>query len=187
MNVEAIEYIMSNHKCICGNDIVENSMEWIKLEEWKQFLPPNNIGFEIEKFTSEIEHVSRKSEDFESDFIKARTDLITYIHEYDELVAELEILNSDIGSFDKDVHELKEREKSYNTKIIGLNIEYRENDRRANMAKERKESLLNEQERYKVQDEKVIKLNKYRTECEYLRNQIEHYCEKKEAEMRLSL
>lgn len=187
MNVEAIEYIMNNHKCICGNDIIENSKEWLKLEEWKQFLPPNNIGFEIEKFTSEIKNVSRKCDDFESDFVKARTDLIDYLKEYDDLVDELEKLNADIGSFDKDVHELKEKEKGYNTKIIDLNVEFKENNRKANLAKERKETLLSEQERYKVLDEKVIRLNRYRTECEYLRNKIEKYCDKKEAEMRLSL
>ncbi|MFR7881406.1 MAG: hypothetical protein ACLU5J_08025 [Christensenellales bacterium] len=90
---------------------MENSDEWKTLEDWKKYLPPNNIGFEIEKFTSEIKNISRKNEDFETDFKKARSDLNDYIKGHDDLVTELETLNNDIGSFDKDVYALKRKRK----------------------------------------------------------------------------
>lgn len=92
INVEAIDFILNNHKCICGKELVENSDEWETLEDWKKYLPPNNIGFEIEKFTSEIKNISRKNEDFETDFKKARSDLNDYIKGHDDLVTELETL-----------------------------------------------------------------------------------------------
>lgn len=187
INVEAIDFILNNHKCICGKELVENSDEWETLEDWKKYLPPNNIGFEIEKFTSEIKNISRKNEDFETDFKKARSDLNDYIKGHDDLVTELETLNNDIGSFDKDVYALKEKESEYNRKIIDYNLEYRDHERKIKDAKDQIELLKVEQNRLIILNEKVIKLTKFKNECDYLHNKIDKYCDKKEAQMRIEL
>ena len=187
INVEAIDYILENHKCICGKEITEGSEEWKALEDWKKFLPPNNIGFEIDKFNSEIKNIGRKFNDFEGDFLKARTDLNDYIQKYDDLISKLEKLNADIGSFDKDVFALKQKEKAYNQKVIDLNIEKNDKNRIISNESAQKKIYLLEQEKYAVLDEKVIKLKQYLTECEHLKLKIEKYCDKREQEMRVSL
>ncbi|MFR7881405.1 MAG: hypothetical protein ACLU5J_08020 [Christensenellales bacterium] len=38
-----------------------------------------------------------------------------------------------------------------------------------------------------ILDEKVIKLTKFKNECDYLHNKIDKYCDKKEAQMRIEL
>lgn len=49
------------------------------------------------------------------------------------------------------------------------------------------EELDERRNKFKIQDKKIEKLNKFYTESEYLRIQIERYCEKKEKEKRQAL
>ena len=45
MNVDAINYMLKNHQCICGEKLVEGSEHWKLLNDLLNYLPPNNIGF----------------------------------------------------------------------------------------------------------------------------------------------
>ncbi len=186
INVEAVEFMLKNHKCICGHELVENSKEWEKLNDWISFLPPNNIGFEIDKFTSEIKNVKKSYLSFSEDFTKMRKDYAQLLKQNNELIDEKNKLDEEIKIND-DISLLKEQEKGYEQKVIDLSTEKRVKTERKKEYENTVEQLEEERKQFKIYDEKVKKLNSYYNESEYLRKRIERFCERKENEKRKAL
>lgn len=187
MNVEAIDYLLEKHECICGHKIEEGSEEWNALVKWKTFLPPNNIGFEIERFTSQMEDVDRGSDEFLADYDKARKDLNTYVGEYQKRYDELTKLNEEIGGVNQDVSKLKEEEQRYRKAVIELNIEARKKEEVRDEAIKTKDRLIKEQNSYRFLNDKVAKLTAYFAEAEFLKNRIVRFTNRKEREKREAL
>ena len=187
MNVEAIEYLLERHQCLCGHKLEEGSKEWQELEKWKTYLPPNNIGFEIERFTSQMEDVDKNSDEFINDYDKARKDLNALVGEYQKRVDELNKLNEDIGGVNQDIGKLKEEEQRYRKAVIDLNIEKRQKEEKKANAEKDRDRLIKEQNGYGFLSEKVAKLNCYFRETEYLKNRIIRFTNRKEKEKREAL
>lgn len=187
INVEAVQFMLNNHKCICGHELVEGTKEWETLKKWIDFLPPNNIGFEIERFNSDIRKVKKQYLMFSEDFEKFRKDYISYVKQYDSLIEEKEKLDEEIGSFNQDVSVLKAQEREYETKIIDYAAEKKNKQETIEQLNQKIEMLEKQRSQYKIIDEKLRKLNLYYTEAEYLRLKIERFCLRKEKEKRKAL
>lgn len=187
INVDAIDYLLERHECLCGHKLEEGSKEYEELKKLKNYLPPNNIGFEIDQFTRQMEDVEKGSDQFIEEFEKARKDLNEYINEYRKRFDELTRLNEEIGSVSQDIGKLKEQEQTYRNKVIDLNVEKRTKAQKKNDAIAEKERLLKEQNSFRYLSEKVSKLSMYFDESEYLKNRISRFISKKEREKREAL
>lgn len=187
MNTDAIKYLLDNHICICGEELVEGSEHWKKLKELENYLPPNNIGFELETFNNEIKDIERQAQYFDEDFIRERKNLTQDINEYNTKLEELENLNKDIGGVREDIGLLKSQEQNYNNKIIDLNLEKKEKEAAIANAKSRRKELVEIQSIYEKQDEKTRLLQAYYAESEFLKNRIQRFIARKESEKREKL
>lgn len=187
INVDAIDYLLERHQCLCGHKLEEGSKEYEELKKLKNYLPPNNIGFEIDQFTRQMEDVEKGSDQFIEEFEKARKDLNEYVAEYRKRFDELTRLNEEIGSVSQDIGKLKEQEQTYRNKVIDLNVEKRTKTQKRNDAISEKDRLLKEQNSFRYLSEKVSKLSMYFDESEYLKNRIARFTNKKEREKREAL
>lgn len=187
INVSAVEYMLENHKCICGHEIVEGSPEWEALNNWIKYLPPNNIGHEISKFKGEMSYIETSGSSYWEEFRKARKDLNEFIASYNEKVEEKHQIDEEIGSVHEDVSALKTKEQEYSSKIISLEVEKRTKEEARDRAIKDKELAEKEQKNYGFISDKVARLNLYKEQSELLRNRIKWFCSKKESEKREAL
>lgn len=186
INVEAVEYMLKTHECICGHKLIEDSKEWEKLKDLLDFLPPNNIGYEIDTFKSEIQRVKQLSSTFSEDFEKLRKDYTHLLKQYNDLINEKNILDEEIST-NENISSLKEQEKNYEDKIIDYYAEIKmKNENRVSLQRNIEE-LEDERRKFEIQDEKIKRLNLYYNESEKLRKRIECFCDKKENEKRKAL
>lgn len=187
INVDAINYILSHHECVCGHKVVEGSEEWKKLEEWKTYLPPNNIASEINNFKDDITFISNKSNAFYDDFSRERINLNKLVDSFNSKTDELETLNKEIANVNVDVGQLKRKETEYEGKIIDLSIEKRKKQDEIADFNEKIIGLEAIQETYKRLDAKTHQIQNYYSQASLLKRRIEHFCDKKEKEKRASL
>lgn len=187
MNVDAVKFMLDNHKCICGEDLVEGSEHWQKLQELINFLPPNNIGFELDTFNNELKQLEKSEQYFEEDFIRERKSLSDDLKEYDSKVDELNELNKDIGGVREDIGLLKSQEQGYNQKIVDLTFEKKEKENLINSKLSKKKELEDQKTIFERQDQKTVKLQSYYAESEYLRKIINKFIYRKEKEKREKL
>lgn len=184
MNVEAVKYMLSNHKCICGEDLVEGSEHWKLLNDLLTYLPPNNIGVEIKSFTSALSRTKRQAEEFNENYLRLRKDLNSMCESYDKKVAQLEGINNRISNVNVDVASLKQTEKEYFGKITSLSEERRNKE---NLISNLERDISDDnklKEEYEKLDNKTQKIQKYRSEAERLRKRIETYITDKENDKR---
>lgn len=187
MDVNAINYMLEHHKCICGEELVEGSEHWRILNELLTYLPPNNIGTEIKTFSDSLSRMKRYAEEFDQSYIRQRKDLQYACNSYNEKVKELEEINARISNVDVDIASLKQSEKEYNSKITQLSIEKKSKENSIASL----ERSISEDNRYKDEYEKLDnatkKIQKYRNEAECLRRRIEKYITTKEKDKREKL
>lgn len=187
MDVNAVMYLLEKQVCICGHDLIKGSKEREQVTKLLNLLPPNYIGFEIEKFKENLDMVKKNSQVYNQDFIKARSDLNDLMNDYNRKVAEKNRLNDEIGSVNEDISLLKQQEIDYYNKIIVLSSDKTKIISEKNGALNIKASLEEEKTIYQTQDETVRRLKKYQEECDYLKNRISKFCNLKEQEKRISL
>lgn len=187
MDVNAINYMLEHHKCICGEELREGSEHWKILNELLTYLPPNNIGTEIKTFSESLSRMKRYAEEFDQSYIRQRKDLQYVCNSYNEKVKELEEINARISNVDVDIASLKQSEKEYNSKITQLSIEKKSKENSI-ASLERSISDDNKyKEEYEKLDSATKKIQKYRNEAEYLRRRIEKYITIKEKDKREKL
>ncbi len=187
MNVDAINYMLKNHQCICGEKLVEGSEHWKLLNDLLNYLPPNNIGFELKTFSNEMNQIKSQAQLFDVDFLNLRKDLKDAVDDYDSKVDELRELNEKIGGVSEDVGVLKRREQEYNDKIRDLSFEKRKKDEQIANCNCRIRELEKQKAVLQEQDERTKKLQAYSIEADYLRGRIERYVAKREDEKRIQL
>ena len=187
INVDAVKYMLEHHKCICGEELVEGSEHWKMLTDWITYLPPNNIGFELERFDSEIKTVDQTAIRFSQDFERARKALNDLIKKQHEAVQELENLHREIGSVNEDVGALKTQELEYNSKITSRATEKGNKQQRLEQLKIERQKLVDAQTVLRQQDQKTNKLQMYHDEASALYNRFTFIIEKREKEKREAL
>lgn len=187
IDVSAVQYMLGNHKCICGEELVEGSEHWKILNDWIKYLPPNNIGYELDSFNKEIKQVDTLGTQFDDDFKNARKVLSDLIKDYDRYLEEYQHLNEEIKGIDVDISKLKTREQEYDNKIVDLSVERRSKEAQIESNKKRIEELNKSVVIYKQQDSRTKQLQVYYDYAFELRNRINRFCERKEKEKRETL
>lgn len=187
MNVDAVKYLLEQKICICGEKLVEGSENWKKLNDLIAYLPPNNIGYELNTFSNELDQIQKQSQYFDEDFIRERKALSGDIIEYNSKVDELHSLNEDIGGVREDIGLLKQHEQTYNQKIVDLNVERRKKEGEIQNLKSQKSVLLSQQETLQKQDAKTQKIQAYYAEAHNLYSRITNFITRKEKEKREKL
>ena len=187
MNVDAINYMLKNHQCICGEKLVEGSEHWKLLNDLLNYLPPNNIGFELKTFSNDMNQIKSQAQSFDVDFLNLRKDLKDAIDDYDSKVDELRELNEKIGGVSEDVGALKRQEQGYNEKISDLSSEKRQKDDLIANCNCRIRELEKQKNVLQEQDERTKKFQAYSREADYLKGRIERYIAKREDEKRIQL
>ncbi len=187
MNIDAINYMLSKHKCICGEELVEGSEHWKMLKDLLNYLPPNNIGYELKTFSNEMKTIENQSQYFDQDLLSIRKDLRESIKNYDSKVDELTELNEKIGGVSEDVGGLKRQEQEYNRKIADLELEKRQKNNAINDAKLNIRNLQKDKELYQQLDVRTKKYQAYCEEASHLKRRIDNFIGIKEKEKREQL
>ena len=187
INIDAIDYLLKRKKCLCGNDLVEGSEEWNRLEELKDFLPPNNIGFEIKTFNNDLQTVKTNSENFLEDFEQLRKDYNELTEQLKEIRDQIDKIDSEIGDFSVDLPGLKQQERDYEDKVIRLSAEKKTKTDSIVDYKNQIENFKKQQSQYVVYDEKVKKLQSFLQHADLLYNRINTFCLKQEKTKRKEL
>lgn len=60
INIDCIDYILEQKQCICGNEIIEGSKAYLRLQDLKKYLPPENIGMLINEFKDKVEDINKR-------------------------------------------------------------------------------------------------------------------------------
>lgn len=187
MNADAIHFLLANHRCICGEELIEGSDHWNKLLNLLDLLPPNNIGFEIETFKNEINEIKRQASYFDEDYTRERKCLSDDLKSYNDKTDELIQLNKEIGGVREDIGKLKEQENDYNQKIVYLMNEKHQKENLIKAEEDNIARLETESKILKSKDEKTKKIQAYYFEAEYLKNQIVKFVQRKENDAREKL
>ncbi len=186
LEASAIEYLLENKKCLCGNDLIEGTEEYNKLVELMKYLPPNNLGHEINEFKSKAESTQEIGDKAYDDLIDKRKRLNDLVSEYNDSVKKLNELNEQIRNFD-DVSRLKTEELNCTNKI-NFYIEQKGKDKiLLETAINNLESINKERSNYSVTDSRNKKIVECKWHVDTLINQIDAYCNRKETEKRLQL
>lgn len=180
VNVSAIQHLLKQKKCLCGTEFIEGSKEWNCLNDWIKYLPPNNIGFEIEKFKTEMNYVENSATLFFEDYQKYRKELNNLTKNYNSKSEELSELNEEIGSYSFDISKLKKEENECNEKISDSDILTKKINDEICQLKMQISGLEKQQSEYKILDEKTRKIQSYRYETDFLKKRIVDFCERKE-------
>lgn len=188
INVTAIEYLLSKHRCLCGCELKEGSEEWEEVKKYIDLLPPNSIGTEISRFERQSNSIENSANTFLEDFKQLRKDYSELVTDYNKKISEKEDIDSEIrGSSIIDIGELKRQEEEYGNKIVRLSTEKQsKQSNKISLIRER-EQLEEKSNQLQNQDKKVEKLRIYRREAEYLRDRIVDFSEKREKEKRREL
>ena len=187
MNVDAINYMLKHHQCICGEKLIEGSEHWKLLNDLLNYLPPNNIGLELKTFSNEMNQINQHAQLFDKEFLYLRKDLNDSIRDYDEKVEELQELNEKIGGVSEDVGALKRQEQEYSDKIRNLSFEQHQKDALIADCNYKINNLEKQKIAYQELDERTKKLQAYSKEAEILKNRIEKFVSRKEDEKRVQL
>ena len=187
MNVDAINYMLEHRQCICGEKLEEGSEHWKLLKDLLNYLPPNNIGFELKTFSNEMNQINQYAGIFDREFLNLRKDLSDAIRDYDSKVQELQELNEKIGSVSVDVGALKQKERDYNNKMQELAFEKRQKDEDIAYCNSKIKELEKQKIALQELDERTKKLQAYSKEADSLRNRIEKFVSKREDEKRIQL
>ena len=102
MHGKTIDYLLEKKVCLCGTDLIEDSIPYNKVKELKSFLPPQSISTTIRDFKKE----SRKR-------CKDSKDLKVAIKEKLATISEQE---DDIMEWSNDLNEIEEKLKGNNVK-----------------------------------------------------------------------
>ena len=187
LKVEAVKYMLSHHKCICGEELQEGSDHWKLLNELLTYLPPNNFGTEIKTFEGALSRMKQRAEEFDENYARQRKDLQYTCDSYDKKVAELEEINNRISGVDVDVALLKQTEKGYQDKIADLLLERKTKENTISSLERSVRDDVRVKDVYEKIDDRTKKVQKYRNEAEFLRKRIEKYITSKEQEKREKL
>ena len=180
MNVEAINFMLKNHTCICGEELIEGSEHWKKLNELLEYLPPNSIGIEIETFYNAFKQIESEAENFNNDYLYLRGNLQNNIKMYDEKIEKLEELNKKIGGVNKDIGALKSQESYYIEKLNELAVEKKSIKEENSRLNNEISGLEYQKDVYEKEDQKTKKFQIYCGEAKDLQGRVERFIAKKE-------
>ena len=186
IDINAIDYMLKNHRCICGEELVEGSEAYVNILKLREVVPPNKFGANIAEFqtnerrnlkngASFIESFNRECKALNQDMSRAR-----------ELHDELEKLNEEIKNA-PDVSELKKREADLNQWIDEGNIKIGTFTEKLKLAQQDKEKYRREKDYYKTTDQNLMILEERELQVDMLISRIEKLLETKEREKRSEL
>lgn len=179
MNVESVKYMLDNHKCICGDELIEGSPEWNALQDWIKYLPPNNIGYEIKLYRNSAEYISANGLSYLRDFEGARKTLNNDIANYNSKIQEKDELDEEIKGVPT-VSAKKEEEKSYDDKVLSLTEEKGRLDNRVITLTNNIDSEKKQEANYSSVNTKVERLKNYLLYSDQMYSVIERDCKKRE-------
>lgn len=114
INVHAIEQIIASGKCICGNELCEGSEALLKLEDFKNYLPPKSYSILLNSINHEINNSLSNNKTFYDDFNREYS-------EYNNLLNEKDSIINQTRDNDKLIADLGDQDLSkYNDEYIRL-------------------------------------------------------------------
>lgn len=114
INVHAIEQIIASGKCICGNELCEGSEALLKLEDFKNYLPPKSYSILLNSINHEINNSLSNNKTFYTDFNREYS-------EYNNLLNEKDSIINQTRDNDKLIADLGDQDLSkYNDEYIRL-------------------------------------------------------------------
>lgn len=186
LEASAVQYLLDNAMCICGREVAEKSKEYNILEELIKYLPPNNLGHEIELFKNNANNYLDTSRKFYESVLKQRQSLFSLLKQYDEAVKKLNEINNEIQNID-DVSKIKAEERSCASQIDRLNQDKGYAESEINSAKNEIEKIQKEKSQYEVTDGRYKKILVCKEHVDILITKMDKYFDKKESEKRIQL
>lgn len=120
IEVKAIDYLLHNEQCLCGCKLIPGTTEFKKLHDLLEFLPPNNIGYEIKSFTDVQKAYSRNHDSIIETLNDYRRQINSDMHELDSLDRDIDELRSKIDNT-INVQEIRANYEKYNELCFSQN------------------------------------------------------------------
>lgn len=76
LNSKLINYLLEQHRCICGREIKENSLEYENLKKLLEYLPPKSLGTIISEFTEKSKEKLKIKNNFYKRVIERNLDIL---------------------------------------------------------------------------------------------------------------
>ena len=186
LDAKAVEYMLSNGKCICGCDLKKNPDHYNTLVELKKYLPPNNLGAEITAFNQVGRIYANGGDDYYADLVSLRKRLHARIEKHAEKIKTLSEINEIIKNY-PDMSKKKEREQE----LIGLiNDRLRKQgiaETLLNQANDALKAAEKEKSNYSIVDSHIKKLEECDYQVTWLISRLSNFLNRKEREKRQEL
>lgn len=126
MTAQSISDIIKRGRCICGQELVENTNEYETVLKELEYLPPQSIGTSIRNFKDKIETYDVTSRNFFSnlksryeDIFRTKTNIEEWQDELDDITGKI-AGTEDMQKYAKKLFEVKSRLKTLNEDREGL-------------------------------------------------------------------
>ncbi len=186
IDIKAIEYMLSNHRCICGEELIEGSEAYNNILRMKDVVPPNKFGANITEFQTECRRAIERGQEFIEEFDMHRSNYKRDQKKYNDYLHEDEVLSDQLQDT-PDVSALKELEKTLrkyiseeNQKIGATKEQNRVNETELNKFERQKDA-------YAITDKTLMLLRKREDQVNWLIRRIDRALEKREKEKREEL
>ena len=188
IHARTIKHLLERGKCICGNEIVENSREYKALIELMDFIPPKSIGNVINDFVKEGKNHLRFAE-IENIFVDVQGKLAEFAEDSEKLT---ELMQDVSGIEDKlsklqNVGQLQNKLSMYKNNLRGHK---QERDRLLEEIGGLKKSIdraSTERRNYATQNENNRKIERYKAYAERIFEEINNDYKRQENDVRTNL
>lgn len=186
IDIKAIEYMLTHHRCICGEELVEGTDAYNNILRMKDVVPPNKFGANITEFQSECKHALERGEEFMDDLDMLLENYKRDKRRYEDNQQQDEILAEQIKET-PDVSALKERETVLQQLITNANITIGTNNEKNRLNEIELNKLERQKETYSITDKNLSLLRRREDQVNWLIKRINNTLEKREKEKREEL
>ncbi len=180
MEVDAIDYLLAQHRCVCGRELKEDTEEWAEMQRIKKFLPPNNFSTEIAVYKEKVRAQCKDGQNYYSSYLESLKNLDDLTREYNKLVDEQDELNKEIKGA-PNVGSIKIQELEYREKATEFERKKSRAEKEIEDAEKEKNSCELEQRSYKSTDAQIELLTKYQDFAQSIYDAFVNFCAKRES------
>lgn len=185
IDAKAIDQILDKMVCLCGFKITEGCEVQKKLIALKKYLPPQSYGSMVNNFITQIENIKTKSENIVSDLIEEHKLYVKHEDTIDRKKNEIHELNDFMSSHSLEaVKETEKKSNYYKNEINKLNKRLGNIEISNQQLEIEKKEKNSEKDRFLLDNEKNILVNKRELAVEELMNYFNDFLAEQEIKVR---
>lgn len=124
MHAKTIQFLLDRGSCLCGTQLMEDSVAYNNLCALLEYLPPKSIGVTVGAFVKESRQLYAREDDLFGDIGEMMGDISRQDHNINDLEEEIRLISSKLDGDDmrEQVRKLNARIKTCSDRIIKQNM-----------------------------------------------------------------